>query len=51
MLINNTELLIELEELFKKEPFNYESGTVVLHVNRGSIQFIESLKELDKLEE
>ena len=44
MLINDTDLLIELEELFKKEPYNFTKGTLVLDVNRGSINFSENIK-------
>ena len=33
----NTRLVIALEELFKKEPFDLEIDTFIIHANRGII--------------
>ena len=33
----NTRLIIALEELFKREPFDLENDTFVIHANRGTI--------------
>jgi|LGOV01.1.fsa_nt_gb hypothetical protein len=33
----NTRLVIALEELFKKEPFNLENDTFTVRANRGTI--------------
>ena len=37
----NTRLVIALEELFKKEPFDLETETIVIYANRGTISVVD----------
>lgn len=37
----DTRLVMALEELFKKEPFNLEIDTIVIYADRGTIQVVD----------
>ena len=37
----NTRLVMALEELFKRDPFDLENDTFIIHANRGVISVAE----------